>query len=222
LDKKLSQLVIEEDFFERMAKKIPFSFIGKKVIVFDLDGTIVRLVADWHSLRKVLNTRFTEKNREDLNFKNMSTILSRIIEMGDEEELQLNFNLMRQYELENISSNEPIKETIYFINNKELFGVSPKAKLAVFSLNFRSTILKSLEMAGIVDKFEFFVGREDVRKWKPEPDGLLKILDYFKVNSEEMIYFGDVEKDLLAGASAGVESYYIDTLINHVRNIKKS
>jgi len=36
-----------------------------------------------------------------------------------------------------------------------------------------------------------------------------------------MIYFGDLEKDLLAGANAGVESYYIDTLINHVRNIKK-
>ena len=198
------------------------SFTGKKVIVFDLDGTIVRLAADWHSLRKALNARFTEKNRKIRIFKNMSTILSRIVEMGDEEELQLNFNLMRQYELENITKNEPIKETIYFINNKELFGVSHNAKLAVFSLNFRSTILKSLEMAGILDKFEFFVGREDVRKWKPEPDGLLKILDYFKVSSEEMIYFGDVEKDLLAGASAGVESYYIDTLINHVRNMKKS
>jgi HAD superfamily hydrolase (TIGR01549 family) len=76
-------------------------------------------------------------------------------------------------------------------------------------------------MAGILDKFEFFVGREDVRKWKPEPDGLLKILDNFNVNSEDMIYFGDLEKDLLAGANAGVESYYIDTLINHVRDINK-
>ena len=205
-----------------MTKKIPFSFTSKKVIVFDLDGTIVRLAADWHSLYKALAARFTEENREALNHKSMSAILSRIVEKGDEEELQLNFNLMRQYELENITSNEPIKETIYFINNLELFGVSPNAKLAVFSLNFRSTILKSLEMAGILDKFEFFVGREDVRKWKPEPDGLLKILDYFSVNPEEMIYFGDVEKDLLAGANAGVESYYIDTLINHVRNIKKA
>jgi len=205
-----------------MTKKIPFSFTGKKVIVFDLDGTIVRLAADWHSLYKALTARFTEKNREPINHKSMSAILSSIVEKGDEEELQLNFNLMRQYELENITSNEPIKETIYFINNQELFGVYPNAKLAVFSLNFRSTILKSLEMAGILDKFEFFVGREDVRKWKPEPDGLLKILDYFEVNTEEMIYFGDVEKDLLAGANASVESYYIDTLINHVRKVKKS
>ena len=205
-----------------MTKKLPFSFTRKKVIVFDLDGTIVRLAADWHSLRKTLITRFTEKNRETINLKSMSAILFRIVELDDEEELQLNFNLIQQYELENITSNEPIKETVYFINNKEFFGVSPNAKLAVFSLNTRSTILKSLEMAGILNKFEFFVGREDVRKWKPEPDGLLKILDYFKVNAKEMIYFGDLEIDLLAGTKAGVESYYIDTLINHVRNRKKS
>ena len=222
MDIKLLYLTLEENFFERMTKKIPFSFIGKKVIVFDLDGTIVRLVADWHLLKKALAARFTEKSREDVTHKSISAILSRIVEKGDEEELQLNFNLMRQYELENITSNEPIKETVYFINNKELFGVSPNVKLAVFSLNFRSTILKSLEMAGILEKFEFFVGREDVRRWKPDPDGLLMILDYFKVNLEEMIYFGDLEKDLSAGASAGVESYYIDTLINHVRNKKKS
>ncbi|MHA1508849.1 MAG: HAD family hydrolase, partial [Promethearchaeota archaeon] len=194
-----------------MTKKIPFSFTDKKVIVFDLDGTIVRLAADWHSLRKALITRFTEKNRETINLKSMSAILSRIVEMDDEEELQLNFNLIQQYELENITRNEPIKEIIYFINNKEFFGVSPNAKLAVFSLNTRSTILKSLKMAGILNEFVFFVGREDVRKWKPEPDGLLKILDYFKVNAKEMIFFGDSEIDILAGASAGVESHYIDT-----------
>ncbi|MHA1239716.1 MAG: HAD family hydrolase [Promethearchaeota archaeon] len=204
-----------------MTKKLPFSFTRKKVIVFDLDGTIVRLAADWHSLRRALITRFTEKNRETINLKSMSAILSRIVEMEDEEELQLNFNLIQQYELENITSNEPIKETVYFINNKEVFGVSPNAKLAIFSLNTHSTILISLKMAGILNEFEFFVGREDVRKWKPEPDGLLKILDYFKVNTKEMIFFGDSDIDLLAGNKAGIESYYIDTLINHVRDINK-
>lgn len=204
-----------------MTKKIPFSFTGKKVIVFDLDGTIVRLAADWHSLFKALNSRFTEKYRETINHNSMSAIMSRIVEKGDEEELQLNFNLIQRYELENITSNEPIKETIYFINNKELFEVSHNVKLAVFSLNTRATILKSLKMAGILDKFEFFVGREDVRKWKPEPDGLLKILNYFEVKPEEVIYFGDLEKDLLTGANAGIESYFIDTLINLVGNIKR-
>ncbi len=204
-----------------MTNKTPFSFTGKKVIVFDLDGTIVRLAADWYSLFKVLSSRYTKKYRETINYKSMSAILSKIVEKGDEEELQLNFNLMQQYELEHITSTEPIEETIHFVNNKESLGVSHNAKLAVFSLNTRSTILKSLELAGILDKFEFFVGREDVRSWKPEPDGLLKILDHFKVDAKEMIYFGDDEKDILAGANAGVESYYIDTVINYVRLIEK-
>ena len=151
----------------------------------------------------------------------MSVILSKIVEKGEEEELQLYFNIMQKYELEHITSIEPIDEIIYFINNKESLGVSSSAKLAVFSLNTRPTILKSLELGGILDKFEFFVGREDVRSWKPDPSGLLKILDHFKVDAKEMIYFGDDEKDILAGTNAGVEAYYIDAVINYVRLIEK-
>ena len=88
-----------------MKNRIPFLFTGKKVIVFDLDGTIVRLAADWHSLFKALTYRFTEKYQEAINHKSMSAILSSIVEKGDEEELQLNFNLIRQYELEKITKN---------------------------------------------------------------------------------------------------------------------
>ena len=205
-----------------MTKKIVFSFIGKKVIVFDLDGTIVRLAADWHSLYRALSSRFAEKHREHINYNSVSSILSEIVEKGEDKKLQSIFDIIRRYELENITMNEPIKEIILFIKNKEQFGVSRSVKLAVFSLNMRSTILKSLEMAEILDKFEFIVGREDVRKWKPEPEGLLKIADNFEVNAEEMIYFGDLENDLIAGANAGVESYYIDTLINYVKKIKKA
>jgi hypothetical protein len=36
------------------------------------------------------------------------------------------------------------------------------------------------------------------------------------VDREEMIYFGDLEKDVLTGENAGVEAYYIDDLIKIV------
>jgi len=198
------------------------SLKSKKVIVFDLDGTIVRLAADWHALRKALNARYSEKYKEKSNFHSMSNLLSSIVARGDEEELHHNFSIMQNFENENITKNEPIKDIIYFINNKELFGVNSAVKLAVFSLNTKATIIKSLQLAGVVKKFEFFIGREDVKTWKPEPEGLLKIRDHFQVLSKDMIYFGDLKKDLLAGVNAGVESYFISDLKKLVKKVRKN
>ena len=205
-----------------MTIKDVFSLKSKKVIVFDLDGTIVRLAADWHSLRNALNARYSEKYKEKSYFHSMSDLLSDIATRGDEAELQHNFSIIQKYELENITRNEPIKDVVYFINNKELFGVNSEVKLAVFSLNTKTTIIKSLQIAEIANKFEFCVGREDVRAWKPEPEGLLKIRDHFQVLTEDMIYFGDLENDLLAGANAGVESHKIDDLIDFVKKFRKN
>jgi len=205
-----------------MTINIASSLKSKKLIVFDLDGTIVKLVADWHSLLKALNTRYSKMFKERGHFNSMSGLLNEIVARGDEEELQHNFSIIQQYELEKITKNEPIKDIIYFINNKELFGVNSAVKLAVFSLNTKATIIKSLQLAGVVKKFEFFIGREDVRTWKPEPEGLLKIRDHFQVLSKDMIYFGDLKKDLLAGANAGVESYFISDLKKLVKKVRKN
>ncbi|MCJ7649765.1 MAG: HAD hydrolase-like protein, partial [Candidatus Lokiarchaeota archaeon] len=69
-------------------------------------------------------------------------------------------------------------------------------------------------------KIAFTIGREDVRKWKPEPEGLFRIKEKFNANTEQMIFFGDMEKDIDAGKAAGVDSFFIDTLIKIVRDLK--
>ena len=196
------------------------SFDGKKVIIFDLDGTVVNLAADWMSLQKTLFDLYKKIYNEECSFDSMSACLSKIVEKNDIHTLEKFFNIIRQFELDNIQENEHIEETIFFINNQRLFGVKNNSKLAIFSLNTRATIIKSLELANILDKFDFFVGREDVRKWKPDPEGLLKIKNRFKVKKEEMIYFGDLEKDILTGKNAGIETYLIYDLINYINNVK--
>ena len=45
-------------------------------------------------------------------------------------------------------------------------------------------------------------------------------MEHYKVNKEDMIYFGDLEKDLETGANAGIETRYIDELINFVKSYK--
>ncbi|MFX0057730.1 MAG: HAD family hydrolase [Candidatus Hodarchaeota archaeon] len=197
------------------------SFKNKKVIIFDLDGTIVKLAVDWQSLREVLASRYREHYKDACEFKSISSCLSNIVERGDEVELLKNFEIIRKYELENIRENTPIEETIFFINNLSLFEVKEDVKLAVLSLNTRTTIMESLKLANIYNQIDYILGREDLRKWKPDPEGLLKIRDHFNVKEKEMIYIGDLDKDILAGKSAGIETYYVDELINLVNQIKK-
>jgi len=197
------------------------SFKNKKVIVFDLDGTIVKLAADWYSLKDALVERYSDYYQEECQFRSISVCLSNIVKRNDEEELQKNFEIIRQYELENIKENIPIEESIFFIKNLILFGVQEDTKLAVLSLNTRRTIIQSLKLVNIYEKIDFIVGREDVRKWKPEPEGLLKIKDYFGVKKEEMVFIGDLEKDLLTGQNAGIYSFLVDELIELVNDFKR-
>ena len=197
------------------------SFTEKKVIIFDLDGTIVSLTVDWRALKDNLVKRYREIYKEQCDVKRVSMCLEKIVEKNDENILENFFGVIRHYELENIRDTQLIEEIIFFIKNKDFFGVKNDAKFAILSLNTRDTIIQALELANIRDKIELIIGREDVRKWKPAPEGLIKIQNHFKIKKEEMVYFGDLENDLLTGENAGIDAYLIDDLKNLV-NKKKS
>jgi phosphoglycolate phosphatase-like HAD superfamily hydrolase len=197
------------------------SFIDKKVLVFDLDGTIVKLTAEWHALKTVLSNRFHERFGKVCEFKSISSCLEEIVRRDDEEELNRNFDLIRKYELDNIEDTEPVDEIIYFIKHLSSFGISQDIKIAVFSLNTRETILRSLRLVGLSNEVDIIVGREDVRSWKPHPDGLLIIQEYFGVTSRDMIYFGDMKKDLIAGKNAAIDAYLVDDLIKFIERSRK-
>jgi HAD superfamily hydrolase (TIGR01549 family) len=192
-------------------------FQNKKVLVFDLDGTIVNLTADWPSLKKILKDRYNEIYEDSCEFKSMSACLREIVRKDDEETLHEFFDIIRTYELKNFRETTLIEEIVYFIRNRAQFGIKKEVKLAILSLNTRITIEKSLELANLMVEFDFVVGREDVRRWKPDPEGLFKIRDHFKVKENDMIFFGDLENDIKTGIRAGVDTYYIDIIINLVK-----
>ena len=192
------------------------SIKNKKVIVFDLDGTVVKLTADWQLLKDILIDKFREYYDAECNVKRISSCLNEVVQRGDETVLQRFFDIIREFELKSMNKAYPIEETVKFIINKEIFGVKEETKFAILSLNARKTIIRALELANITNKIDYVVGREDVRKWKPAPDGLIRIQKHFKVKKEEMIFFGDLDNDLMTGKKADIESYYIDELIKLV------
>jgi len=191
-------------------------FKNKKVIIFDLDGTIVKMTVNWGHLKKILTKKYNDIYGEKCEFIHISACLDHVVEKGNETELQTFFKMIEDYEMKHIKNNLIIDETIFFINNLDLFDIAKETKLAIFSLNTKKTIKASLKFVNIYDKFDFIIGREDVRKWKPNPDGLLMIKEHYNLKNKDLIYFGDLEKDVKTGNNAGIDAYLINDLIKLV------
>lgn len=203
-----------------MTNKI--SFENKKIIIFDLDGTIAHLDTDWHHLKMLLSKRYAKLYQgEKCEFEHISACLSQVVKKNDETELSNFFDMILEYEMKNIRNNKEIEEPVFFINHLKLFGVNKETRLAILSLNMRETILTTLKLANLTQRFDLIIGREDVRAWKPNPVGLLEIQKHFNVKKKEMIFFGDTETDLKTGNKAGIEVHLVKELINLVKSKKQ-
>ncbi|TFF97731.1 MAG: HAD family hydrolase, partial [Promethearchaeota archaeon] len=183
-----------------MSENLSFKQLEKKkVIVFDLDGTIVELDVNWQNLRKLLSKKYSKIFNTSRVFDRITVCLSSVLERGDMDTFNEFLDIICTTEYNRIENTKEIETTTHFIKNSEHYGIPKSTKFAILSLNCRKTIKKAINLSGIANKITFIVGREDVTKWKPNPAGLLKIKSHFNVSSAEMVYFGDVKKDLIAG-----------------------
>ena len=158
---------------------------GFKLIIFDFDNTIVKLDVDWMALMDELK---------------IDKPLNRYIDELDRKKRDDVYKTIEKREMENIDKFEPIDDLISFIRGLNGY------KMAIFSLNSRRAIETCLERLDLSKKFDIIVSGEDVKKLKPDPDGILKILDATGVAKENSIFLGDSYVDLKAGKSAGVTS----------------
>ena len=192
-----------------------------RVIIFDFDGTIVKLHVDWDALRGFLSEKYMDDFGEEESFERLSIGLKKVVDRGEPELIESYIRAIEKFERENVKDSTFFEEIVYFIEHLEEFGLESNTKFAIFSLNFRSTIFSVLSQKNLLGKFHFIVGREDVIEWKPDPEGLLKILKKFAVSSEQAIYIGDSNYDFEAGENARIKTYSIEVFIDALKNIKK-
>ena len=57
--------------------------------------------------------------------------------------------------------------------------------------------------------FNEVIGYNEAKKLKPEPDGLLKILEMEKIPAKRAIFIGDMTSDVICGRRAKVLSYIV-------------
>ena len=76
-------------------------------------------------------------------------------------------------------------------------------KVCIFTSRSRESAHNLLEMLGILNKVDYFIGYEDVEKAKPDPDGIHKVLKHFNYKPEDIIMVGDHGHDINAAKAAG-------------------
>jgi len=70
--------------------------------------------------------------------------------------------------------------------------------------NRTDTMSRVLSDHGLEGQFDQVVTAFDVVRPKPDPEMLIKILKFFNINADEMLYVGDSDLDSLAAKDAGV------------------
>ena len=63
------------------------------------------------------------------------------------------------------------------------------------------SVVNILEILGIKGYFDIVIGHDDVKRGKPDPEGILKAMD--ELQCTQSVYVGDSASDVKAGRAAG-------------------
>ena len=177
--------------------------LGKKLVILDLDRTLVKLNVNWPSCRVEVKQFFEQEY--GLIFPNGTTVQK--MEYGafqkfGKEAVEKAMPIRGKYEenaLVDAKINEELVELIKKLHEKGMV-------FAVHSNNLRKVTEDFLEEKGIKDKIMHLVALDDTFAPKPDPTGLKKILEKSGIGAEDAISIGDnPETDGKTAEAVGIE-----------------
>lgn len=190
----------------------------KKLIIFDLDGTLIDSLPDLSSAINILLQEKGFQTFEAEEVKNwvgegMSKLIERALQnaKAPQEELtpkKLYENLKRYKE---IYHKNPVENTYVYPGVIELLEALEKEnkKLCIITnkaSEFIEPILIKLELKKY---FHAYLGGDSLPQKKPNPEPLDYLIKQFNCTREETLMIGDSKNDILAAQNAHVESIAI-------------
>lgn len=98
----------------------------------------------------------------------------------------------------------PIESTISFIRS-----YSGPLSLAIASMSTKEVLEKVLRQYGIRDKFEVIVSREDVTRYKPDPEVYVLVAKRLGVSPQDCVVIEDSVPGVEAALTAGMQCYVV-------------
>lgn len=201
-------------------------FKGKKVIIFDMDGTLIDSVGIWNEVDKnfIRKLGATEKLDESSLQKQRDTLLRTFSkaenpyleycktlgekyhsELSAEQILNLRYEVAQDY-LKNKVDYKPHADEFIRKLKEENFVLAIASTTRRDNMRIYQTQNENiLKKAAIDDYFSLVLTREDVKEMKPNPEVFLKVVEELKVKKEECLIFEDSLVGVEAAKNAGME-----------------
>jgi phosphoglycolate phosphatase len=169
-----------------------------KPVVYDLDGTLVRLPVDWGAAAEDAAAAL-----RDAGLDPGDTDLWGLLELARETDTADIFEAaVGPHE------REAARESTRLPLAAELAGAT--GPVSVCSLNCEAACREALSVHGLVDDVDAVVGRDSVATHKPDPEPLLATLSAMGVDPASAEFVGDSERDEVAARRAGVPFRWVD------------
>ena len=174
----------------------------KNFIIFDFDGTIARLDVDWAAVRQRVQREVLDGHGLDGSHL-FIRVLGRLREVVGEEAFLKAVGILADAEME--AGCQAIPDGMRWFQHAAERG----KPVGIFSLNSRRVIEKFLVDEKVLPAEVRIVGFADVRRHKPNPEGLHRLLRDQGAEPGEALFIGDRPDDMEAGRRAGMRTIHV-------------
>lgn len=180
----------------------------KKLIIFDLDGTLLNTIADLaHSTNYALNKLgYPTHEIEKYNFmvgNGIDKLFERALPEGEkskENVLRVRKEFVPYYDVHNADDSRPYSGMPELLAYLQASGI----QIAVASNKYQAATQKLIDHYFPEIHFTAVFGQREGVKVKPDPTVVFDILEVAKVTKEDVLYVGDSGVDMQTAANAGV------------------
>ena len=161
-------------------------------VIFDLDGTLVRLDVDWRAVETDVGELLREAGVDPEGHYAWGLLeAAESVGLGPEADA-----IIARHEQAGARQCErlPLADTVSEIARP----------IGVVSLNAVQAVRTALEAESLLDGVEVVIGRGSVPERKPSPEPLLAALDQLGVEPADAVFVGDSEGDETTARRAGV------------------
>ena len=163
-------------------------------VVFDLDGTLVRLAVDWEAVATDVADVLSERGVEPPS--SLWEMLEAADESGTRAAVEAVISASERAGAR-ASTRLPAADTV------------PDGPVGVCSLNCEDACRIALDRHGLTSRVDVVVGRDTVATEKPDPEPLLETVRQLESTPERTLFVGDTVRDERTARRAGTQFVYV-------------